>query len=177
MFQDAFTNTDDVTVPPVNATILDPANVPAHKDSFYKIVHNNGAVKIIENSLTVNGFDFLLEHKLLFSYVNENGNVEYHAATMINIIYENTNPTTGVGVDSVLKGSENTKMSDFVNTANFILKYMEKKFNILKDNGQEPKNHRFLLLDALVTGPNIVFGKYIPCSIDDIESGTGLAQL
>ena len=36
MFQDAFTHVDDVTVPPSNATILDPANIPAHKDSFYE---------------------------------------------------------------------------------------------------------------------------------------------
>ena len=66
MFQDAVTNPYDVTVPPFNATILDPANISAHKDSFYEIVHNNAAVKIIENSLTVNGFDDFHEHKSFF---------------------------------------------------------------------------------------------------------------
>ena len=94
IFQDGFTHADDVAVPPFNAVILNPANVTVHKDSFYKIVHNNVAVKIIGNSLTVNGFDDLLEHKSLFSYVNVNDDVEYHAATMIHVIHKSMDPTT-----------------------------------------------------------------------------------
>ena len=133
MLQDTLTNTDDVTAPPFNATILGPANVPAHKDKFYKIVHNNVAVKIIGNSLTVNGSDDLLRDNALFSFVNASGNVEYHTATMIHIIYKNTDPTAKVRIGSILKGLENSKMSDFSNNADLLLKSMEKSFNVLKD--------------------------------------------
>ena len=132
MFQDTFTQAEIVMAPVCYATILDPANIPAHKDSFYEIVHNNVAVKIIENSLTVNGFDDLLEHKSLFSYKIANGDVEYHVATMIHIIYENTDSTNEVGMNSVLKGLENAKLSDFANNAGMLLKYMEKKFQYLE---------------------------------------------
>ena len=59
------------------------------------------------------GFDYLLEHKEQSLYVNANENVEYHAATMIHIIYENTDPPTEVGMDSILKGLETVNMSDF----------------------------------------------------------------
>ena len=53
-----------MTAPPFNAIALDPARVPVHKAKFYEIVNNNNvAVKIIANSLTVNGFDDLPEHK------------------------------------------------------------------------------------------------------------------
>ena len=173
LFQDAFRNADDVTAPPFYATTQDPANVPSHQDRFYDIVNNNVVVKIIQNSLTVNGFDDLLEHKSLFSYANANGDVEFHAATMIHIMYENTDPTTEVGMDSILKGLETAKMSDFGNNADLLLKFMEKSFNTLKNNGQEPKNYRRLLLDALVTGPNHVFNEYMQRIIDDVESGTG----
>jgi hypothetical protein len=54
---------------------------------------------------------------------------------------------------------------------------MEKNFNVLKENGQEPKNYRRLLLDALVTGPNHVFNEYMQRIIDDVESGTGFNAL
>ena len=102
-----------------------------------------------------------------------NGDDEHHAATMIRIIYKNMDPTTEVGMDSVLKGLENTKISEFANNVDLLLTPMEKIFNILKDNGQEPKNYRRLLLDALVTGPNHVFNEYMQCIIDDVNSGTG----
>ena len=102
-----------------------------------------------------------------------NGDDEHHAATMIRIIYKNMDPTTEVGMDSVLKGLENTKISEFANNVDLLLTHMEKNFNILKDNGQEPKNYRRLLLDALVTGPNHVFNEYMQCIIDDVNSGIG----
>ena len=76
-------------------------------------------------------------------------------------------------MNSVLKGLENAKLSDFANNTGMLLKYMEKNFNILKDNIQEPKNYRRLLLDALVTGPNHVFNEYMQPIIDYVESGTG----
>ena len=102
-----------------------------------------------------------------------NGDDEHHAATMIRIIYKNMDPTTEVGMDSVLKGLENTKISEFANNVDLLLTHMEKNFNILKDNGQEPKNNRRLLFDALVTGLNHVFGEYMQHIIDDVDSGTG----
>ena len=43
----------------------------------------------------------------------------------------------------------------------------------MKNNRQEPKNYRRLLLDALVTGPNHVFNEYMQPIIDYVESGTG----
>ena len=91
--------------------------------------------------------------------------------------YENTDPTTEVGMDSILKVFETSRMSDFANNADLLLKSMEKNFNVLKENGQEPKNYCRLLLDALVTGPNHVFNEYMQRIIDDVESGTGFNAL
>ena len=65
-------------------------------------MHNNVTVKNIENASTVNGFDDLLEHKEHFLYVNASGDIEYHAATKIRIIYKNTDLTTEVGMNSIL---------------------------------------------------------------------------
>ena len=70
-----------------------------------------------------------------FSYVNTNGDAEYRAATMIQIIYKNTDTTTEVRMDSMLKGFETSKMSDLPNNADLLLKHMEKSFNILKNSG------------------------------------------
>ena len=51
---------------PFTGTVLDPSNNPGHKDMFYNIVNNNVTVKIIENILTVSGYDDLLELKNFF---------------------------------------------------------------------------------------------------------------
>ena len=127
--------------PSFYAVTPDPINVPAQQYKFYKIVHNNLAVKISKNSVTVNEFNDLLEDKEKFSSVNAIGDVEYHTATMIHIIYENTDLMTAVGMGSILKELENSKIADFTNNANLLCKMMEKTFNVLKDNGEETKNY------------------------------------
>jgi hypothetical protein len=173
LFQDGFSLQDDVPPPPFTATVLDPANTPGHKAKFYEVVNNNVAVKIIQNTLTVNGYDDLLALKELFTYTNANGDTEYHAATMLHIMYENMDPTTEVGMDSILKKMESMKMSDFSNNVDDMLKSMERNYKVLYDNKQAPKNYRRLVLDALVTGPNNMFNEYIQRLTDDVESGTG----
>ena len=90
-------------------------------------MHNNVTVKNIENASTVNGFDDLLEHKACFLYMNTNGNVQYHSATMIHVIYKNTDPNTEVEMDSALKGLETAQMSLFFNNAGVLLKSTDDK--------------------------------------------------
>ena len=173
MFQDGFTNRNTVPPPPFTATVLDPANNVGHKAKFYNIVNNNVAVKIIQNTLTVNGYDDLLEMKEFFTYTNADGDIEYHAATMLHMMYENMDPTTEVGMDSILKEMESMKLSNFSNNVDTMLESMERNFKVLYDNGQAPNNYRRLVLDALVTGPNHMFNEYVQRLIDDVESGTG----
>lgn len=173
LFQDGFSLQDPVPATPFTATVLDPANTPGHKARFYKVVNNNVAVKIIQNTLTVNGYDDLLALKDLFTYTNGNGDTEYHAATMLHIMYENMDPTTEVGMDSILKEMESMKMSAFSNNVDDMLKSMERNYKVLYDNKQAPTNYRRLVLDALVTGPNNMFNEYVQRLTDDVESGTG----
>ena len=173
LFQDGFLLQDRVPAPPFTATVLDPANNPGHKPRFYQVVNNNVAVKIIQNTLTVNGYDDLLALKELFTYTNANGDTEYHAATMLHIMYENMDPTTEVGMDSILKKMESMKMSDHSNNVDDMLKSMERNHKVLYDNKQAPTNYRRLVLDALVTGPNSMFNEYVQRLTDDVESGTG----
>ena len=87
-----------------------------------------------------NGFDDLLEHRELFSYMTADGNVEYHTATLLYSMSKNTDSVTEVGVDSILTTMETVKMSDFTNNADSFLKLMEQNFKVLKGNGQPPKN-------------------------------------
>ena len=94
MLRDGVIYADDVIAPPFTPTILDIAGNSRHKTKFYENTNNNVAVKIIENFLTVNGFDDLLQHKEQFSYLNLNDGVKYHATIMLHIIYGNRNPRT-----------------------------------------------------------------------------------
>ena len=51
--------------------------------------------------------------------MNTDGDIEFHAATMLHIIYEYTDPTTEVGMDSLLKDMETIKMSEYSNDVDF----------------------------------------------------------
>ena len=50
---------------------------------------------------------------------------------------------------------------------------MEEHCQILRRNGKEPSNYRWLLLDALLTGSNVTFNTFIQRMVDDVEPGTG----
>ena len=136
-------------------------------------MNNNIVVKTIENMLSVDGMDDLLVDKDLFTYINTEGQVERHGATMLYLIYERVDPTTEVGMDVRLKKLERCKMGDHDNDIVVMLRFMKENCQILRPNGKEHSNYRRLLLDALLTGPNATFNAFIQRMVDNVESGTG----
>jgi hypothetical protein len=93
-------------------------------------VNNSVAVKSIVNILTVNGFDDLLEHKELGSYLTVDDNVEYDAIRILHIMYKNTDPTTEIRMYSITKAMETVNMSDFSNNVDSLLKFTEQNFKV-----------------------------------------------
>ena len=102
LFQKDFDLENEIGDGPYHASTVDPANDARDKPMFFAIMHNNVAVATIQNLLSVDALDELFIEKELFSYMNRKGKVEYHAATMLHIIYSKTDPTTEVGMDAIL---------------------------------------------------------------------------
>ena len=92
---------------------------------------------------------------------------------MMFLLFQKTDPSTIVGLDSILKQIENAKLGNHANDVDAMLTSIEGLYKILRDNHRAPENFRRLILDALATGPNHYFNKFIQRIEDDVESGIG----
>ena len=163
-----------IPTPPFSMSTIDPGNNDAHKSKFYSRVHSSVVAAIIKNGLSVTGYDDLLLQKEQFSFHNAaTGEMEYDGPTMLFLIFEKVDPSTVVGLDSILKKIENAKLGDFSNNVDGMLTMIESNYKILKENKKAPDSYRRLLLEALVTGPNHHFNQFIDRITDDVESGIG----
>jgi hypothetical protein len=154
---------------------LDPGAVEDDKKTFYLRVHSQVVATVIKNGLTAVGFQDIMLQKKKFSFRHPTtGEIEFDGPTMMFLIFQKTQPSTIVGLDSYLKKLENCKAGDHSNDIDKMLTYMESNYEVLHAHNKVPDNYRRLLLDALGTGPNNSFNLYIDRIKDDIDSGLGL---
>ena len=160
---------------PFALTDLDPATSDPDKATFYLRVHSQVVAMIIKNGLSAIGYQDLMLQKSKFSFVHPTtGEIEYDGPTMMFLIFQKTQPSTIVGLDSYLKKLEACKASDHSNDIDKMLTHMESNYMVLREHDKAPENYRRLLLDALGTGPNNSFNLFIDRIKDNIDSGLGL---
>ena len=129
---------------------------------------------MIKNILLVTGYNDLLLQQDKFAFYNDAiGKMEFDGATIIYIIFMNTDPSTVVGLDSILKKLETTKLGDHLNCVNTMLIIMEGHYKNLRENGRPPEHLHCLVLNALSTGYNYLFNDFVQRIIDNVESGIG----
>ena len=80
---------------------------------------------------------------------------------MIFLLFQKTDPSTIVGLDSIPKQIENAKLGKYANDVDVMLTAIEGLYKILCDNHCAPENFRRLILDALAAGPNNYFNESI----------------
>ena len=135
--------------------ILDPGNNGDDKSQFYKKDHNSVIVHRIKNILLVTGYDDLVLQQDKFTFYNDAiSKMGFDGATMIYLIFMKTYPSTLVGLDSVLKKLETTKLGDHPNCVDTMFTILEGNYKNLCENGHPPEHFCHLVLDALSTGPN-----------------------
>ena len=129
---------------------------------------------MIKNIILVTGYNYLLLQQDKFAFYNDAiGKMEFDGATIIYIIFMNTDPSTVVGLDSILKKLETTKLGDHLNCVNKMLIIMEGHSNNLGEKGRHPEHLHCLVLNALSTGHNNLFNDFVQRIIDNVESGIG----
>ena len=163
LFQEDFNPFSTIRNPkgPFLATTLDPGNNAVHQQMFYNVVNNNVAVKVIENTLTVAGYEQLLRKSNMFSYVNSIGEIEFHAGTMYYLVYDKIDPTTDVRMECHLAAIQGARLNAYENDVDAMLTDIEYHYGILDGNEQAPRNIRRLLFDALASGQNSEFIDFI----------------
>ena len=92
---------------------------------------------------------------------------------MMFLLFQKTDPSIIVGLDSVLKQIESAKLGKHTNYVDAMLTAIEGLYKILRDNHRAPEDFRRLILDALATGPNHYFNEFIQRIEYDVESGIG----
>ena len=96
-------------IPPAPFTMrtLDPGNYADDKKHFFLRVHCNVVAHIIKNGLSVQGYSDILLKKDKFAFYNTaTGEGEYDGPTMIFLLFQKTDPSKIVGLDSILKPIE-----------------------------------------------------------------------
>ena len=165
-----------VPIPPAQFTIrtLDPGNDADDKKQFFLRVHCKVVAHINNNGLSVQGYSDLLLKKDKFAFHNAStGEVEYDGPMMMFLLFQKTDPSTIVVLDSILKQIENDKVGNHANDVDAMLTAIEGLYKFLRDNHRAPKNFCRLILDALATGPNHYFNEFIQIIEDDVKSGIG----
>ena len=84
---------------------------------------------------------------------------------MMFLVFQKMDPSTIVGLDSILEQIKNADNQSYRRDAN-----SHREF---RDNHRAPENYHRLLLGALATGPNHYFNKFIQRIKDDVEYGIG----
>ena len=101
---------------------LNPGNDNDDKKQFSLRVHCNVVAHIINNGLSVQVYSDLLLKKDKFSFYNAaTREVEYNGPSMIFLFFQKTGPITIVGLDSILKQIENTKLGTHANDVDAML--------------------------------------------------------
>ena len=86
---------------------LDPSKDDVDKKQFYLQVHSSVVAHIIKNGLAVQGYSDLLLQKDKFAFYNATtGKTEYDGPIMMFLLFQKTDPSMIVGLDSVLKRIE-----------------------------------------------------------------------
>ena len=165
---------DPIPPSPFLVITLNPGNNSDDKSQFYKKVHSSVVAHLIKKILSVTGYDDLFIQQEKFAFYNDAiGKMEFDGATMIYLIFMKTDPSTIVGLDSVLKKLETTKLGDHSNCVDMMLTIMEGHYDNLRENGRPPEHFRHLVLNALSTGPNYLFNGSVWIVTEDVESGIG----
>ena len=99
--------------------------------------------------------------------------MEFDGDTIIYLIFMKTDYSTVLGIDSVFKKLETTKLGDHLNCVNMMLTIMEGHYKNLCENGWPPEHFHRLVLDTLSTGPKYLFKNFVQQITDDAESDIG----
>ena len=159
---------------PFLATTLMPATNLAHQNRYYDIVDNNIAVKLMQNTLTYDGWNKLLQKSNLFTYMSSSGRLEYHAKTMLYLIEKRVNPTTETSMSLYIQELRGARLNQHNNDVSELVTFLTEKHTILFDHGHAPTDYRRIVLDALGSGPNNSFNNYIARLEDEYEAGNGI---
>ena len=159
---------------PFQERVLDPSTVVTDQSIFYKRVHSLVVTELIKNSFTEEDYSKLMLRKKDFAFYDLNGYENVDGACLLKAIFDKIDPNVIVGVDLLRQKIEQTKLHQFSNNVDDMLTSIEEAFQKIQENKSTCESIRRYTINALLSGPNDDFNRFIKSIKDDIDSQTGV---
>ena len=157
---------------------IDPADSskPQDKVTFYRRVRSKMIAKRIENSLTPASWKTLFSKRKLFTWTSTAGNAGYDGPTMLHILIAGVNPSTRVGVSDLKSIIRSTKLVQFQYNVVEMCDSIITNYEMIEERGGRHEDIVLDLFDALLSGKNDIFNRFVERSRDDWEIGSDITH-
>ena len=167
-------NGDSIPPAPFQERVLDPANNAADEATFYDRVHSLVLTELIKNSVAEEEYAKLTLRKKEFTFYDSKGYENIDGACLIKAIFDKVDPNVIVGVDLLRTKIEQTKLHQFKNNVDDMATSIEDSHQKIIENKSTCESIRRYTINALLSGPNAGFNRFINNIKDDIDSQTGV---
>ena len=174
-FATELTENQPVPVGPWTSRVLDPANDPADKITFYDRVHSNVVTELLKNILTSTGFSKVIQGKkdeITFT-CPATGNEKIDGPCLLYLLFDRVDPSLVVSMESLREQIETAKLHKFKNNVDELLSYIEERYEKILDNSATCESILRYTFNALLSGPCLDFNNFVKTIKGDVDSGIG----
>ena len=149
---------------------------PEDKVTFFRRVRSKMIAKRIENSITAASWKTLFSKRKHFTWTSAAGNAGYDGPTMLHILVASVNPSTRVGVSDLKSIIRSTKLVQFQYNVVDMCDSIISNYEMIIERGGKHEDIVLDLFDALLSGKNDVFNRFVERSRDDWEVGSDITH-
>jgi len=155
-------------------TDIDPADAikPDDLKTFYRRVRSKIIAKRIENGLTMTSWKTLFSKRKHFTWTHANGTARFDGPAMLQILISSVNLSTRVGVSDLKSWIHSTKLVQFQYNVVDMCNIIMTSYELINKRGGCHDDIFLDLYDALLSGKNDVFNRFVERSKDNWEVGT-----
>lgn len=151
---------------------IDPANDPNDRPIFYQRVRLTMIGQFILGLFSKAALNTIVMKKHLYTWRSTNGDVYLDGALMLQIIMDHINPSTRVGVTHLKDLLRDAKLSQHNNNVLSLTEKMDSTYQEILNRGGSHDDYIKDLFEALLSGKNDIFNKYIQDKKTAWETGT-----
>jgi len=154
---------------------LDPANSADDEALFYEQVHSMAMAELIKNTVTPAGLTKILKgHASEISFVDPvNGATFYDGPCLLYLLWDRVDPSLSINVENLREDIEKTRLHQFSNNVDDLLSHIEDKYQRILDMNKSCESIVRYTMNALLSGPDKEFNRYMRAMKGDIDAGTG----
>ena len=154
---------------------IDPANNNADKPTFFNRVNGTVVAESLNNTMSAGALRNLQLKKHQFSFIGNDGDIVQDGPTMLYLLLCKGDPSTTVSNDNHRTAIENAKLQAYKNEVPELIAAIENHHTAIIENGgtYDKETFRRHVINALLSGPNAEFNKFIGDVKREVQAGIG----